>query len=189
MGDKPTAVVATLARMTTSRLADKKSSGLLVRAACEKSTGSANLPTISIAATVAIPKNATDRNGPSPPPTPTAPRTKIIGTSARSSNKSMAKARRPTALDVPAIGMTSAVDDSASAKPKPSAAPLLRPSSISAPAMSNADTNNSAAPKPITRWRMPHNLRNDSSRPMENNSRMMPSSANGPIASASVIDT
>ena len=43
----------------------------------------------------------------------------MIGTSARSSNNSIEKDARPTADLVPAIGSTSAVDDNASAMPRP----------------------------------------------------------------------
>ena len=44
-----------------------------------------------------------------------------IGTNARSSNSSMAKADRPTGLSIPVIGRTRAVDDSASASPSATA--------------------------------------------------------------------
>ena len=48
-----------------------------------------------------------------------APSMKMIGTSARSSNNSIEKAARPTALCVPTIGSTTAVDERARAKPRP----------------------------------------------------------------------
>ncbi len=41
----------------------------------------------------------------------------MIGTIARSSNSSIASAERPTGLVVPTSGRTSAVDDSAKARP------------------------------------------------------------------------
>jgi hypothetical protein len=41
----------------------------------------------------------------------------MIGTIARSSNRSMASAERPTGLVVPTSGMTRAVDERASASP------------------------------------------------------------------------
>ena len=47
-----------------------------------------------------------------------------------------------------------------------------------------AQPASSAAPTPNTSRRIDHNLRNDSSRPTENSSRTMPSSAKGAIACA-----
>ena len=56
-----------------------------------------------------------------------APSANTIGTSARSSNSSIASAERPTGLCVPTSGMTIAVDDSASARPSAIAADVLWP--------------------------------------------------------------
>ena len=49
----------------------------------------------------------------------------MIGTIARSSNSNMANADLPTDEVVPAIGSTSAVDDSESARPRPIASVAL----------------------------------------------------------------
>jgi hypothetical protein len=189
MGDNPDAVVATLARITTRRLADRKSSGLFVRAACANRTGSVNQPTTNIRMIVIAPKAAALARCSSPPLPPSAPSKKMIGKRARSSKSSIGKASRPTLLEIPAIGRTSAVDDRASASPSPSAASLLLPSATRPPAIRTAETISSAAPKPITRRRMPHSRRKESSNPIEKSRRMIPSSANGPIASGSVIET
>ena len=65
------------------------------------------------------------RSSPSTPPCAcgaSAPSAKTIGTSARSSNSSIAKAERPTGLAVPTSGSTTAVDDKASAMPSAKAA-------------------------------------------------------------------
>ena len=58
----------------------------------------------------------------------------MIGTSARSSNSSIANAARPTGLWVPTIGSTSAVEDSASARPSAIAPVQLWPVDVAAPA-------------------------------------------------------
>ncbi len=127
--DRPTAVVARLAAITTSRLADRNSSGLLVRAACANRRGSRKRPITSIAAIVAVPRSKVLTS----PPEPSAwacgaiaPSRKMIGTIARSSNSSIASAERPTGLVVPTKGSTKAVEDRASARPRPErAAPAL----------------------------------------------------------------
>jgi hypothetical protein len=59
---------------------------------------------------------------------------------------------------------------------------MLWPIATSANPMIAADISSSAAPTPNTSRRMFHNRLNDSSRPIENNSRMMPSSAKGAMA-------
>lgn len=105
----------------------------------------------------------------------------MIGTSARSSNKSIANAPRPTGLVVPTSGSTSAVDDSASARPSPAAPAQSCPSRCTAIAISTADPISSAGPVPNTCARIAHSRLNDSSSPIENSSRMMPNSANGSI--------
>ena len=111
----------------------------------------------------------------------------MIGTSARSSNSSMAKAPRPTAPVVPTSGSTKAVEDSASASPSPIAPAQFCPSRCSPAPISSPEPSNSAAPVPNTNRRIDHKRRNDSSSPIENSSRTMPNSANGSIACGSVI--
>ena len=129
-GDSPAAVVARLAAITTSRLAARNSSGLLVRAACPNIRGSSKRPPTNNAATVSTPRPSVVSK-PIHPASPAeganAPNPKMIGTSARSSNSSIANAARPTALVVPAIGITKAVEDRASARPRPIAPPVLSP--------------------------------------------------------------
>ena len=49
--------------------------------------------------------------------------------------------------------------------------------------MKKPPRSNSAAPTPKTNRRMPHKRLKDSSRPIENKSRMIPNSAKGSIAS------
>ena len=72
--------------------------------------------------------HADDRSQPSPDALGAkAASAKMIGTSARSSNNSIAKADLPTGLAVPAIGRTSAVEDRASARPRPIAPAQLCP--------------------------------------------------------------
>lgn len=111
----------------------------------------------------------------------------MIGTSARSSNSSIEKALRPTGLVVPTIGSTRAVEERASAKPRPIAPAQPWPRIWRPIAISPAATVSSAAPRPKTSRRMLHNRRRDSSSPIEKSSRMMPSSANGAIEAGSVI--
>ena len=113
----------------------------------------------------------------------------MIGTSAMSSNSSIASAARPTGLVVPAIGSTSAVEDSASASPSPSAPDQYCPIIAITSAISAALPISSIAPSPNTSRRIAHNRSNDSSSPIENSSRMIPNSANGAIASGSVMVT
>ena len=113
----------------------------------------------------------------------------MIGTSARSSNSSIEKAVRPTGLTVPAIGSTSAVEESASARPMPIAPVQPWPIRCSATPISSAEPISSAAPSPNTARRIDHSRLNDSSSPIENSSRTMPNSANGSIACGSVIVT
>ena len=192
MGESPTAVVARLARMTVNRLTDRNSSGLLVRAACANSGGNSHRPRISIAATVATPIAMTLANSANPPVAADgaiALNKKMIGTSAKSSNNSIASASFPTGLVVPAIGKTSAVDDSVSARPSPIAAAAVSPNNIRASAMSPPAPISSTAPKPNNGRRIAHNRLNDNSSPIENRRRMIPSSAKGAIEEGSVIVT
>ncbi len=108
--------------MTTSRLAARNSSGSFARAACAKMRGSRNQPPIASAATTTAPCHRVVSKSSALSPVAVgakAPSTKMIGTIARSSNSSIEKEARPTADFVPAIGSTSAVEDSASAMPRP----------------------------------------------------------------------
>ena len=66
MGERPTAEVASAAMITTSRLAARNNSGLLVRAAWENSRGKATRPPISNTAIVSAPVHNV-RNSPSKP--------------------------------------------------------------------------------------------------------------------------
>ena len=113
----------------------------------------------------------------------------MIGTSAMSSNSSIDRAARPTGVCVPAIGSTNAVDESASARPRPSAPVQCCPISISSPASSSPIPASSSAPSPKTSRRIVHKRLNDSSRPMVNSSSVMPNSANGSNPSGSVMVT
>jgi hypothetical protein len=66
IGDRPTAVVARLAAMTTIRLAARNSSGLFVRAAWANRRGRKKRPSTSIAATVAAPSRSVFIRPPKP---------------------------------------------------------------------------------------------------------------------------
>jgi hypothetical protein len=127
MGDSPAIDVARLDTMTTSRLAARNTSGLFVRAAWRKICGRKIRPSTSMTAMVTPPLNKVLANSVHAPSGlvaidgASAPSMKMIGTSAKSSNNSMEKAARPTALWVPTIGSTTAVDDRASARPRPKA--------------------------------------------------------------------
>ncbi len=116
-----------------------------------------------------------------------APSAKMIGTSARSSKISMASADRPTGPVVPTIGSTSAVEDNASAMPRPSAPASGWPIRLSAKPITNPEARSCAEPSPNTWTRIAHRRLNDSSSPMVNSSITMPNSANGSIASRSVM--
>ena len=183
--EKPIAEVTRLAMITTSRQADRNSSGLLVRAAWANRGGSSSRPRNSIATAVTPPIRIVPSSEPTPAPAACgaiAPSRNTIGTSARSSNNSIASAERPTGPWVPTSGITIAVEDKAKARPRAIAPVGPTPVRYSPPAMIAAALNSSAAPVPNTSRRMPHSRRNDSSRPIENSSRTMPSSANGSIA-------
>ncbi|MDG5972204.1 hypothetical protein JAGODDHD_02967 [Sphingomonas paucimobilis] len=112
-----------------------------------------------------------------------APSAKMMGTSARSSNSSMAKAPRPTGLVVPTKGSTSAVEERVSASPSPIAPANPWPIKCNAPPIRIAEPSNSAAPVPNTSLRIAQSLRKESSNPMENSNNMMPNSAKGSIDS------
>ena len=192
MGDRPTPSVASAATMTTRRLAERNSSGLLVRAACANSRRNAIRPTTINAATTNTPCHSARTITCQPPPAAwgaIAPSRKIAGTRARSSNSSMASAARPTDVRVPAIGRTNAVDDMASARPIPSAPFQCCPPTDSASASSRAEPMSSSAPRPKTCRRMAHSRSNESSSPTENSSRTMPNSAKGLRRAALVMVT
>ena len=184
-------MVARLAAITTSSEAARNSSGLLVRAACANSRGSSKRPPTNRIATVNTARPPTLTNPAQPAAAaigPSAPSTKMIGTSARSSNSSIANAVRPTGLAVPAIGNTSAVEDRASAIPSAidpvQASPISRCRPV--PRIM-PDAISCAAPVPKTNWRIDHRRLNDSSSPIENSSNTMPNSAKGSIACGSEI--
>ncbi len=84
---------------------------------------------------------------------------------------------------------TSAVDDSASARPSASAAFQLLPRPISTAPISKADPASCIAPSPNTWRRIAHSRANESSSPTENSSSTMPSSAKGSSRSGSDIVT
>ena len=108
-----------------------------------------------------------------------APSANTIGTSARSSNSSIASAERPTGLCVPTKGITIAVEDSASARPSATEPDALCPMAKTPPPIISAQPASSAAPTPNTSRRIESKRRNDSSSPTENSSRTIPSSAKG----------
>ena len=112
-----------------------------------------------------------------------------MGTMAMSSNNSIDRAALPTGDLVPEIGSTSAVEDKASARPRPSAPLQYWPITISAKAMRAADMVSSSAPSPNTSRRIDHNRLKLSSSPMVNSSRMIPNSAKGSSPCGSVIVT
>src|SRR3546814_2250466 len=89
-----------MSTMTTSRLAARNSSGSFARAACAKIFGSRNQPPIASAATTSPPCHSVVRISSALSPEAAgdkAASTKMIGTSARSSNNSIEKDARPTA--------------------------------------------------------------------------------------------
>ena len=95
-GDRPTIPVAMLARMTVSRLIARNISGFLVRAAWANNGLSIMRPTASMAKTTSTPSEAVRISSPTSPWPPISSIRNSIGTSARSSKTSMAKAVRPT---------------------------------------------------------------------------------------------
>ncbi len=101
----------------------------------------------------------------------------------------MANAARPTGLFVPDMGRTRAVEDKAKARPRPSAPAGFCPIRYSTKPMIKPEMVNSAAPTPKTRRRIDQRRLKDSSSPMEKSSKIMPNSANGSIASRSLIVT
>ena len=192
IGDSPTEAVARLAVMTTRRLAARKSSGLFVRAAWANMRGRIIRPRTSIASTVATPSNSVMPRlfAPDMPAVgASAPSRKMIGTIATSSNRSMARAARPTGDVVPDMGRTRAVEESARARPSPIAPPQFWPTAFNAVPMISAESRSSAAPTPKTSFRKDHNRLNESSSPMVNSNRMMPNSANGASLPGSLIVT
>ncbi len=181
--EKPMAEVTRLATMTTSRHAARKTSGFLVRAACAKRLGRRSRPPNSKPTATAPPSNKVPSSGPTPAAAlgAMAPSAKTMGTSATSSNSSIPSAARPTADRVPTIGRTIAVEDSASARPRPMEPGNPCPMRCSPPPMMTAQASSSAAPTPNTIRRIDHKRRKDSSSPIEKSRSTMPSSANGSI--------
>ena len=114
-------------------------------------------------------------------------RTNSSGTSAMSSNRSMANAARPTGELMPAMGRTSAVDDIASATPSAAALPGASPAAHSPPPISSVPSTISAAPIPKIARRIAARRRKLSSMPIEKSKRMMPNSANGSMPCWSVM--
>ena len=189
--ENPIAEVTMLATITTSRHAARNTSGFLVRAACANRIGSSSRPPNSMPTATAPPSSNVPSSGPTPAVAlgDIAPSANTIGTSARSSNSSMPSAARPTALCVPTSGSTIAVDESASANPSPIDPGMPWPMRCSPTPMITAAPTSSAAPTPNTIRRIDHKRRNDSSRPIENSNRTMPSSAKGATASGFEIVT
>ena len=168
--------------MTTSKLIDTNNSGLFVRAACPNRRGKKKRPSTSIPTMTSAPcHNMVTRpvHESAPACGANAPKTNIIGTMAKSSNSNMAKADLPTAECVPDIGSTNAVEESANATPMPMAAVAPYPNRYRPAAIIRPAPNNCAAPTPNTKRRIFHNLRKDSSRPMENSNKIMPYSPMG----------
>ena len=179
IGERPTAPVAMLARMTTSRLTARNSSGLLVRAAWANRGGRSSRPPTSSAGDHqrALPgdveqaaRRARGRRcrtgtaaGPAPDPR-TAASPGRRGRPGWSSPQSAGRARSTTwPARSPARWRFA------------TASPMAK----SAPPISAAPANSSAAPTPNTAMRMATSRRKLSSSPIENSSRTMPSSANG----------
>ena len=178
--------------MITNRQAARNISGFLVRAAWAKRRGRINRPPTSISPTVTKLNNSVHPSAASPASCaigPIAPRKKMIGTIATSWNRRMPSAALPTGVLVPDIGRTSAVEDRASARPRPKAPIGFWPRATSAPAISNPQPISSAAPTPNTVPRICHKRFIESSRPIEKSSRTMPNSAKGSIASRSEMVT
>ena len=190
IGESPTTAVARLAPITTRRLAARNSSGLLVRAACANRRGRAMRPTTSRTSTTRPPCHSVSTR-PSQPSAcalgAIAPSMKMIGTMAMSSNSSIESAARPTGVCVPEIGNTIAVEERAKASPRPIAPVQYWPIIDSAIARLVPMITSSSAPSPKTSFRICHNRLNESSRPIENSSRMIPNSANGSRLSGSLI--
>ena len=177
----------------TSRLTARNSSGLFVRAACAKMRGRSSRPRTSMPM-ITPPPSRSVRPRSSHPPSAViagemAPRRKMIGTIATSSNNNIASAALPTGLLVPDIGSTRAVEESANASPSPKAPAGFCPRRYRTDPMIKPDASNSAAPTPKTRRRSDQRRLNDNSSPIEKSSNMIPISANGSIASRSLIVT
>ncbi len=187
-GDRPTIPVAMLARMTVSRLIARKISGFLVRAAWANNGLSIMRPTASMAKTTSTPSEAVRISSPISPWPPISSIRNSIGTSARSSKTSMAKAVRPTGPSVPEMGRTRAVEDMASARPRAMAAGAAVPLTNRPAEMSRAQPISSALPVPSAVRPMLFSRRKLMCSPAENSSRTMPSSANGSMPSGSLIE-
>ena len=95
----------------------------------------------------------------------------------------------PTGLSTPEIGNTSAVEDSASARPRAAADWIGVPATSRPAAIRTAQPTSSALPTPNTLRPIERNRRKLMWSPAENSSRMMPSSANGSIECGSLIET
>ena len=166
----------------------RNNSGFFDRAAWANNAGRTKRPTKRMVTITSVPSTAMRPRLFDAAP-PAAPMRNSIGTSARSSNRSIARAARPTGLCVPDIGNTSAVEDIASANASQSALIGGRLATISAPPINAAVSSISAAPIPNTIFRIATRRRKLSSSPIENSKSTMPSSANGLIPSGSEIDT
>ncbi len=183
IGDRPAAVVASAATMTTSRLADRNSSGLLVRAACANRRGRSSRPNSSIAPTTTTPSS---RIFPSAPEIGAAARAQAPRGRRRSAPgpdpRTAAWRRRSgrPGWSFRRAGRTSAVEERVRARPTATAPPGREARSGRAyrPGAS-ADSSSSAAPRPKTARRIAHRRRKDSSSPIAKSSRMIPNSANG----------
>ena len=109
------------------------------------------------------------------------------GTSAMSSNSSMANAARPTGELIPAMGSTSAVEDMASAAPSAAALAMGSPATHRPVPISTEPSSSSAAPIPKIVLRIATSRRKLSSMPIANSRRMIPNSANGSMPSRLVM--
>ena len=190
MGESPTDAVRVAARITTSNEMARNSSDFFDRAAWANRAGSRNRPATRMARITRVPLSATAPRLPAlAAAPPAAPIRNSIGTSARSSNNSIASAARPTGLWVPLIGSTSAVELIASARLSHNALCVGQSTATRKPPISAAVPSISAAPIPNTIRRIANSRLKLSSRPIPNSSRTIPSSANGVIPSGSVIVT
>ena len=131
IGERPTSEVERAAAMTTSMVAARNSSGLFVCAAWAEQAAGAGACRRPAGQLRRCRRKAASRRGwdrrTCAATGPIAPRMKMIGTRAISSNRSIESAARPTGPCVPAMGSTSAVDERASARPRPNAPLMLRP--------------------------------------------------------------
>ena len=188
--DRPLAAATSAVPTTTSRQAAMNSSGLRVWATSWNSGRSATRPTTTIATratTACRSANARPFSSPAPPAAlSSAAIVNSTGAMARSWNSRIEKLSRPVgecSRFCPArIGMTIAVEESASAMPAIAAGPAASPSTYPRPPIASADRMTWPAPSPNTSRRRVRRRSNESSSPMTNIRNTTPNSARWPTS-------